>query len=183
MFWPVSNEGLVACSNGTFLDSLIESLSQPSKQGLKTSDGSLSPWLVALATFTGAVYRRYTVEYEGILQYVTNQLKDGKSVDLMVLREVMTSTAGFEPINSLTADQLNALCSGETLRQEVGLAVAFLHSTPSFRSLVTRVRRANDKLLSVFEMHYFIAISARVWLSYWRNKRIVSSTTRPRTLQ
>lgn len=102
-----------------FLDSLIESLAHPSKQGLKTSDGTLSAWLVALATFAGAVYRRYTVEYEGILQYVTNQLKNGKSVDLMVLREVITATAGFEPTNSLTADQLDALCNGELLRQEV----------------------------------------------------------------
>lgn len=74
-----------------------------------------------MATFTGAVYRRYNVEYEGILQYVTNQLKDGKSIDLMVLREVITATAGFEPTNSLTNDQLYALCSGETLRQEVCL--------------------------------------------------------------
>lgn len=108
-----------------FLDSLIESLAHPSKQGLKTSDGTLSTWLVALATFAGAVYRRYSVEYEGILQYVTNQLKDGKSLDLMILREVITSTAGFEPTYSLTDDQLGALCSGETLRQEVCLTITY----------------------------------------------------------
>jgi hypothetical protein len=101
-------------------DSLIEALAHPSKQSLKTSDGTLSSWLVALSTFAGAVYRRYNVEYEGILQYVVNQMKDGKSVDLMVLRKVVTSTAGFEPTNSLTDDQLIALCSGEVLRQEVG---------------------------------------------------------------
>lgn len=98
---------------------MIEALSNPSKQGLKTGDGTLSSWLIALATFAGAVYRRYNVEYEGILQYVTNQLKDRKSLDLMILREVITSTAGFEPTNSLTEDQLNALCSGIALRQEV----------------------------------------------------------------
>lgn len=111
--------GIILVALKLFLDSLIESLALPSKQGLKTSDGTLSTWLVALATFAGAVYRRYSVEYEGILQYVTNQMKDGKSVDLMILREVVTSTVGFEPISSLTADQLDALCSGDLLRQEV----------------------------------------------------------------
>ncbi|KAI6218881.1 THO complex subunit 2 [Aphelenchoides besseyi] len=99
--------------------SLIESLASPSKQSLKTSDGTLSKWLQALAAFSGAVYRRYNVEYEGLLQYIANQLKDGKSFDLMVLREVLTATTGFEPLQSLTKDQLDALCSGENIRQEV----------------------------------------------------------------
>lgn len=59
------------------------------------------------------------VEYEGLLQYVANQLKNGKSLDLMVLREVVTATAGFEPTASLTDEQLDALSSGECVRAEV----------------------------------------------------------------
>ncbi|KAI6227391.1 THO complex subunit 2 [Aphelenchoides fujianensis] len=112
-------ERLQQFDNPDRADSLIESLADPLKQTLKTSDGTLSKWLQALASFSGAVYRRYNVEYEGLLQYIANQLKDKKSFDLMVLREVLTATTGFEPLQSLTGDQLDALCSGDQIRQEV----------------------------------------------------------------
>ena len=61
-----------------FSDCLIESLASPEKQALKTETGMISPWLLALASFVGALYRRYNIELDGMLYYVINQLKDGK---------------------------------------------------------------------------------------------------------
>lgn len=99
---------------------IIEQLASPDKQQLKASDGKLSPWLQALATLVGAVYKKYNVELTGMLNYVMNQLKNEKSFDLLVLREVIQNMACIEGVAGATADQLEALGGGELLRQEAG---------------------------------------------------------------
>nr|CDJ88670.1 THO complex subunit 2-like [Haemonchus contortus] len=99
---------------------IIEQLASPDKQQLKASDGKLSPWLQALATLVGAVYKKYNVELAGMLNYVMNQLKNEKSFDLLVLREVIQNMACIEGVAGATADQLEALGGGELLRQEAG---------------------------------------------------------------
>ncbi|VDM52574.1 unnamed protein product [Angiostrongylus costaricensis] len=99
---------------------IIEQLSSPEKQQLKASDGKLSPWLQALATLVGAVYKKYNVELAGMLNYVINQLKNEKSFDLLVLREVVQNMACIEGVAGATSDQLEALGGGELLRQEAG---------------------------------------------------------------
>lgn len=45
---------------------------------MKISDITLSPWLQSLATFVGVVFKKYSIELTGVLQYVANQLKAGK---------------------------------------------------------------------------------------------------------
>ncbi|KAE9418848.1 hypothetical protein Angca_009251 [Angiostrongylus cantonensis] len=99
---------------------IIEQLSSPEKQQLKASDGKLSPWMQALATLVGAVYKKYNVELAGMLNYVINQLKNEKSFDLLVLREVIQNMACIEGVAGATSDQLEALGGGELLRQEAG---------------------------------------------------------------
>ncbi|MCP9258754.1 THO complex subunit 2-like [Dirofilaria immitis] len=99
---------------------IIEHLAAPDKQQLKASDGSLSPWLQSLATFVGNVFLKYNIELTGVLQYVANQLKNNKSFDLLVLREIIQNMSGIESTTGLTADQLEALAGGDTLRQEAG---------------------------------------------------------------
>ncbi|KAK5977815.1 hypothetical protein GCK32_005891 [Trichostrongylus colubriformis] len=101
-------------------DCIIEQLASPDKQQLKASDGKLSPWLQALATLVGAVYKKYNVELAGMLNYVMNQLKNEKSFDLLVLREVIQNMACIEGVAGATADQLEALGGGDLLRQEAG---------------------------------------------------------------
>uniref|UniRef100_A0A915B9T2 THO complex subunit 2 n=4 Tax=Parascaris univalens TaxID=6257 RepID=A0A915B9T2_PARUN len=99
---------------------IIEHLASPDKQQLKASDGSLSPWLQSLATFVGTVFLKYNMELTGVLQYVANQLKNGKSFDLLILREIIQNMSGIEPTAGLTSDQLEALSGGQTLRLEAG---------------------------------------------------------------
>jgi hypothetical protein len=41
------------------------------------------------------------------------------SMDLIVLREIVTSISGVESSTDLTQDHLDALCGGDTLRGEV----------------------------------------------------------------
>jgi len=57
---------------------LIENLAAPEKQGFKISDISYSPWLQSLAAVAAAIFKRYAIDFGGILQYIANQLKDQK---------------------------------------------------------------------------------------------------------
>ena len=72
-----------------------------------------------LANFSGSVVKKYTVDLAGLLQYVAQQLKAGKSYDLYVLREVVQKMAGIEISEEITSDQLLAMSGGELLKQEV----------------------------------------------------------------
>nr|KAI8743009.1 THO complex subunit 2-like [Biomphalaria glabrata] len=66
---------------------IIEAIANPEKDRMKTYNMNISLWLQSLANFAGAICHKYQVELTGILQYVANQLKAGKSIDLLLLRE------------------------------------------------------------------------------------------------
>nr|CAI5831186.1 unnamed protein product [Callosobruchus analis] len=99
---------------------LIDSLSSAEKKRVKHDSTSISTWLQSLASFSGAVYKKYSIELTGLLQYVANQLKAQKSLDLLILKEVVQKMAGVEAAEDLTIDQLNAMAGGELLKAEAG---------------------------------------------------------------
>ena len=82
-----------------------------------------------LATFCGTVYKKYPLELVGLLQFVTNQLKSGKSFDLLILKEVVQKMSGIDSSEELTQSQIEAMAGGELLKAEVwvGLVVALGH--------------------------------------------------------
>ncbi|CAH1103884.1 unnamed protein product [Psylliodes chrysocephalus] len=99
---------------------LIESLANAEKKRVKHDSTSISTWLQSLSSFCGAVYKKYTIELAGLLQFVANQLKAQKSLDLLILKEVVQKMAGVDAAEDLTMDQLNALAGGELLKSEAG---------------------------------------------------------------
>ncbi|NXS71442.1 THOC2 protein, partial [Pandion haliaetus] len=74
---------------------------------------------LGLASFCGAVFRKYPIELAGLLQYVANQLKAGK-FDLLILKEVVQKMAGIEITEEMTMEQLEAMTGGEQLKAEGG---------------------------------------------------------------
>ena len=61
-----------------FLDCIIEALGHPQKERMKHGDTNISNWLKGLASFCGNIFKKYPIELNGLLQYVSNQLKAGK---------------------------------------------------------------------------------------------------------
>ena len=78
---------------------------------------------IGLASFCGAVFRKYPIDLAGLLQYVANQLKAGKSFDLLILKEVVQKMAGIEITEEMTMEQLEAMTGGEQLKAEVRVAL------------------------------------------------------------
>ncbi|PAV81790.1 hypothetical protein WR25_19360 [Diploscapter pachys] len=99
---------------------IISQLSNPSKQQLKASDATLSPWLIALANLVGSIYKKYPMELNGMLEYVAHQLRNSKSFDLLLVREIIQNMSWVESSTGLTNEQVEALSGGEVLKQEAG---------------------------------------------------------------
>ncbi|VDP72176.1 unnamed protein product [Echinostoma caproni] len=86
----------------------------------KLEDVQFSQGLQALSTFTGLLCKKYQFDLAGILQYVLNQLKAGKSYDLLILREILHRMSGIDVIEEMTDEQVESMSGGELLLQEGG---------------------------------------------------------------
>jgi len=54
-------------------------------------------WFQSLAAFSGQYYRKYPdVEMDALLIFIMNQLKDNRSHDLLILKELVSHMAGVE---------------------------------------------------------------------------------------
>jgi len=96
---------------------LIEALAK-SRTRLKQDGTNISMWLSSLATFCGLVSKKYNgFELTALMQYICNQLKDRQSIDLLVLKEVLSSMAGIEVLSNLTEQQIESRCGTEVLQR------------------------------------------------------------------
>ena len=66
---------------------------------------SISLWLQSLSNFCGAVFKKHTIDLTGILQYVANQLKSKRSLDLLILKEIVLKMSGIEAAEEMTNEQ------------------------------------------------------------------------------
>uniref|UniRef100_A0A915DV85 Uncharacterized protein n=1 Tax=Ditylenchus dipsaci TaxID=166011 RepID=A0A915DV85_9BILA len=121
----------------------------------------------SLANFSAAVCKRYSIDFSGILQYIANQLKDGKNLDLIVLREIVLwrdlETRGWEYPLKLTAHMVDQ--SQETFVQ----FYQFLRSNlkpedyakrmPSVSDLLTKYHVPTDAAMCLTRF-YFNRINA-----------------------
>ncbi|XP_077518841.1 THO complex subunit 2-like protein isoform X3 [Amblyomma americanum] len=99
---------------------VVEALCSPEKDRMKHDGTSISLWLQSLASFCGAVFKKYSIDLTGLLQLVANQLKAERSLDLLVLKEIVQKMTGIESTEQATQDQLEAMCGGELLKAEGG---------------------------------------------------------------
>lgn len=99
---------------------IIEALASPEKERMKHDDTNISAWLQSLANFSATIFKKYPIDLSGILQYVANQLKANKSLDLLVLREILQRMANVEVSEEITDEQLECLYGGELLKSEGG---------------------------------------------------------------
>ncbi|KAI1430714.1 transcription factor/nuclear export subunit protein 2-domain-containing protein [Xylaria sp. CBS 124048] len=127
--------------------SLLSSLG--GKQRSRTSETSVlltSRWLQALSKFSGKVFRRYeNVDSTPVIQYVNEQVTNGNSTDLVILRELITSMAGIVPDADFTDGQLSALSGGELLRRQtlIGLGDNRYESEKSASRLMRALLQKN----------------------------------------
>jgi len=98
---------------------VIEHLASPGRDKLKDDGMHVSSWLQSLAVFCGHLWKKYTgVQLEALIQYIVNQLKDGQSLDLLVLKELIARLCNVEALEDVSDAVLQSFAGGETLRNE-----------------------------------------------------------------
>lgn len=102
---------------------LVSAMGQAGRMRVQTDGIFTSKWLVALANFAGKIYKRYPYMKPGpVLQYVSRQLDQGVSTDLVMLEQLMVAMGGLTPDANYNDAQLLAMGGGpllqaQTLRQ------------------------------------------------------------------
>ncbi|EFR00616.1 THO complex protein subunit 2 [Nannizzia gypsea CBS 118893] len=102
---------------------LVNSLGQKGRNRMQASGLLASRWLNSLATFAGRVFKRYSsiMNPIPILQYVSDQLRQNNSTDLLVLEQLISSMGGIVTDNSFNDAQLQAMAGGEVLQSQTML--------------------------------------------------------------
>ena len=99
--------------------SIIKQLSS-GKRKLKEDGVNLEEWFQWLALFTGIVCRtQRNIEVTALAQLVANNLKQSESLDLLVLKEIITSMTRISPTVDVSNQQLDALAGSQALIQYV----------------------------------------------------------------
>ncbi|KAI5809240.1 transcription factor/nuclear export subunit protein 2-domain-containing protein [Pyronema omphalodes] len=100
---------------------VLNSMSNESKSRVQADGMLTSKWLQSLSVFCGKIYTRYHKKMDPapILEYVARQLKRNRSVELVVLQQLMQSMAGINPEANLNDTQLQGLAGGEMLRKQI----------------------------------------------------------------
>ncbi|TFY55341.1 hypothetical protein EVG20_g9356 [Dentipellis fragilis] len=102
---------------------ILEALSNPNKERVKSDGVNTSDWLQSLASFTGMLFRRYSADITPLLKYIVHQLYNNQTTEIVVLRELIWKLAGIEPLPSLSDSQIAAMAGGPTLRIEAVASV------------------------------------------------------------
>ncbi|GAA5854301.1 hypothetical protein JCM8547_001771 [Rhodosporidiobolus lusitaniae] len=126
--------------------SILEALSGD-RPKTKEDGTSVAMWLQGLATFTGALYRRWpamSTTLWVILQYLVNQLVASQSKDLVVLRELIGRMTAIEPFADLSDAQVLSLAGGKHLRSEVFMQTEVGHA--SKRGQLEALAKAKGRL-------------------------------------
>ena len=86
---------------------------QKDSEKLKPGDTHYSQWFSSLAKFVATFYRKYpSTCLEGLLHFLVGSLSKGESLDLLVLRELLTKMGGCETMLDVSHSQLE----GKTYR-------------------------------------------------------------------
>ena len=93
------------------------------------------------------MYKKYNIELTGILQYVANQLKNKKSLDLLILKEIVHKMSGIEASEEMTNEQIDAMAGGDLLRQEAGSFNQIKNTKKSSQRLKVSVTPKYNKIV------------------------------------
>mmetsp|Transcript_11861 Transcript_11861/g.21788 ORF Transcript_11861/g.21788 Transcript_11861/m.21788 type:complete len:1487 (+) Transcript_11861:406-4866(+) len=96
---------------------LIVYLGKDEQSKIKDDGQSHSHWLQSLCKFAGYFYLKYpTVELSGLIHFVIRQLKLNRSLDLLILDEIIARMSGLDIIQDFSPETLLAMAGGEVLR-------------------------------------------------------------------
>ena len=145
------------------------------REKLKEDGVSISDWFQNLASFTGQLCKKYPgLELTALCQYVANQLKDGETIDLLVLKELVAKMTMIETLEDLSDSQIESLAGGETLRLEALLSQLHRSNPKPVQKCVRRLRGA----LFTGGRNHQLAVPLLVLIAQQKQASIFTAETR-----
>lgn len=171
---PLSLDVLGFC----ILQRLSGSAGGVNRSRLKENGVNVSQWLQSLENFTGAFYKRFPyTEFQGILCYLLNRVKDGHVMELGVLRTLLKSSGGwsfadYAPAASLSATQLIGRAGSTMLKRE----------TMAFGVVDDINLRASNEVRRVLQTDS-MGVSLLILLAKVRQQVVFDSSGRPKPVK
>jgi THO complex subunit 2 len=101
---------------------LLTALGQKGRNRVQADGMLTSKWLLALATFTGKIFKQYErTDCSPVLQYVAEQLRQNNSTDLVVLENLTSTMGGIVSDASFNDAQIQAMGGGNLLQLQTML--------------------------------------------------------------
>lgn len=86
---------------------------------LKDDGQHVSLWFSALSAFCGSLYKKYqNIELSALLAYILNTLQDGQSLDLIILKDLVTKLTGTEILKDMSFAQIMSPAFGKALNDK-----------------------------------------------------------------
>ncbi|KAF6204563.1 hypothetical protein GE061_018723 [Apolygus lucorum] len=117
---------------------IFNSLYNDTKQREKHDGTTVLPWFQSTSQFCATVFKKYNIDLSGILLYTMEQLKCNRSIELLILKEILQKMTGIDITDDMTQHQIDALSGGELLRSEAGYFV----QQQNFKKTATRLKEA-----------------------------------------
>ena len=124
---------------------------------LKDGDTHYSTWFSALCKFIGTFYKKYPLtDLKGILHFLLQRLAIGESIDLLVLKELLSKMGGCETVLEISHSQLECLAGGNVLRGEAmggaGAEVASRRASSALQDELVKSKTALPILLFIAQV-------------------------------
>jgi THO complex subunit 2 len=95
-----------------------------SRRKLKDDGQNLSLWFASLSSFSGALHRRYSkIDLRELLKYILASLTSAKTIDIYILKDLITQMTGIEVLQDISASEIEKYCCGELLQQAYSSAL------------------------------------------------------------
>ena len=141
---PIFISTLSYCSNLSYdiiSFMILKLLSDPSRDKLNLTSADISAWLVSLSNFVGLFYKKqHLVEFSGLMYFLTNKLKINSSIELIILKEIISKMSGWPTLEDLNESQLNSFAGGINL----------IFESMNLSSEIKNFKKSNQSLLSFF---------------------------------
>ncbi|KAF8324471.1 transcription factor/nuclear export subunit protein 2-domain-containing protein [Cantharellus anzutake] len=97
--------------------SVLTAFTNSAKPRMKEDGTSVAMWLQSLSTYTATLYKKFggSMDSGPILQLLAHRLKNFRSADLIILKELIAKTTQIQPQANLTDDQVACMGGGSTL--------------------------------------------------------------------
>ncbi len=130
---------------------------------IQEGETNVEQWFANLSKFIATFYKKYpVVELTGIFDYILIQINAGKSIDLLLLKDLLNIMGGCDSMIHVSQEQLEGLSGGDILRTEVMQSQSSSGSFSDMFKLSASKKALRNSLLKSGALFPFLLALAKI---------------------